>query len=83
MTVSDRAGKYGITITSIRNENNIEGNTISVGQVLVIPTIPGQETAYVAVADKSTIQSNGSARAASESAEALTCPAALVLCGEP
>ena len=68
-TLGSIAGKYGTTITSIRNENNIEGNTVTVGQVLVIPTIPGQETAYVAVADKSTIQSNGSARAASESGE--------------
>jgi len=68
-TLGSIAGKYGTTITSIRNENNIEGNSITVGQVLVIPTIPGQENAYVAVTDKSTIQSNGSARAASESGE--------------
>lgn len=65
-TLGSIAGKHGVTITAIKNENNIEGNSITVGQVLYIPIIPGQE-AYVAVADKSTIQSNGSATAAAES----------------
>jgi len=65
-TLGSIAGKHGVTITAIKNENNIEGNSITVGQVLYIPIIPGQE-AYVAVEDKSTIQSNGSARAAAES----------------
>jgi len=65
-TLGSIAGKHGVTITAIKNENNIEGNSITVGQVLYIPIIPGQE-AYVAVEDKSTIQSNGSVTAAAES----------------
>ena len=58
-TLASVAAKYGITITALKTENNIKGSTINAGQVLHIPTIPGQDSAYVAVADKSTIQPAG------------------------
>ncbi|MCC6712290.1 MAG: LysM peptidoglycan-binding domain-containing protein [Candidatus Dadabacteria bacterium] len=62
-TLASVAARYGITITALKTENDIEGSTINPGQVLHIPTIPGQDTAYVAVADKSTIQSGGKSAA--------------------
>lgn len=68
-TLASVAAKYNITITALKTENNIQGSTITAGQALNIPTIPGQETAYVAVADKSTIQSNGNASAAGKASD--------------
>ena len=62
-TLASVAAKYGITITALKTENDIKDSTINAGQVLHIPTIPGQDPAYVAVADKSTIQSGGKSAA--------------------
>ena len=62
-TLASVAAKYGITITALKTENDIKGSTINAGQVLHIPTIPGQDPAYVAVADKGTIQSGSKSAA--------------------
>lgn len=40
-TLSEIAEKYNVSVAAIRNENNLRGNKIRVGQTLTIPVIAG------------------------------------------
>ena len=40
-TLSEIAAKYNVSVSAIRNENNLRGNQIRVGQTLMIPVLAG------------------------------------------